>query len=1509
VGNPRLIIWGFLPPAENGLFSGNDPQRTDKTRRVPQQVGRILSQTSCSFCVPYSSRPVFWESNEHIRCPTRTIAEWPALQYIGIVAVVVTVAANVAEPRFSHWSGGGAMATAENTPTSANRTVISDSPNSEKLSRQPVPVTDELSGGEVPVVGIGASAGGLQALKTFLEVVPPDSAMAFVLLQHLDPNHESLMAGLLAKHTAMEVIEAENGTPVEANHVYTTPAGWDITIRADVLHLSEPAESCGARKPVDTFLRSLAEGRREKAIAIILSGTGCDGAEGVRAVRDHGGLNIAQDPKTAPHDGMPRSAMATGAVHYVLPIEQMPEVIARYVENSYLPDARQSDAAVGTNAGSLNEILALLHAEGNCDFRFYKEDMLRRRIERRMGLSRIERISDYQNLLRAQPGELAQLLRDLLIGVTGFFREGEVFSTLQEEAIPRLIEQMISGQPLRVWVPGCATGEEAYSIAMLLHERLARVRRKLRVQVFATDIHQPSLEFARQGTYSREITADVSPERLKRFFTETDAEHHRVRKKLRDSVVFAPHNLISDAPFSNVDLISCRNLLIYLKPEIQKRVLDLFHFALRDGGYLLLGGSENVSRREDCFEPVSKKWRIYHRIGPRRPVGLNIPLVPATAAAAETSAGRKAAAPEPSLADLTRQMVFEHYGPASVLIDRHHKIVQFFGPTNKYLELPADEPTWDLLAMAHEGLRPRLRVALYKAGREGAGVTMENISVRRDGQNRLVKATVKPLTDPESVRGLLLVLFEDIEENSPVVEKRGAEPLEDETLLRQLERELETTKADLQSTIEQLETANEELKASNEEITSMNEELQAGNEELEASKEELQSLNEELRTVNVELQEKMEELAQANNDLANLFASTDIGTLFLDTELRIKRFTPAASRLLSLIPSDVGRHLGDITQKIVGLDLLEDAKVILDKLEPNQTEVQTHAGRWYSMRILPYQTTEDELEGVVATFTDVTDLKAAQLQVQAAKNTLEKCVAERTGMLQVLHDVTSMANEAETTEEALQFVLARIAQHTGWCFGHAYLRPADNPNELVLVDSYYEDVPGRFEQFRTAILYTHLRQGIGLPGLVLKTGQPQWTTDIADDLTARRAEVSESLGIDTVAAFPILVENEVSGVLEFFSDRNIQPDQDIQDSMASVGVQLGRILERKRAQKALKQRELRIRSILDAAPDGVFTADESGRIESFNRAAEQIFQYGAQEAVGQHVRMLVASAPDHEPQMDFDCFLSPTIAGSSRREREVTGRRKDGSTFPMNVSVSEVPLANRRLFTSVVRDVSQRKSLEREVLQISTDEQRRIGQDLHDGIGQELTALNYLATNLQERLQAQEVPGSEKAAELVAGIQRALNQVRVVSKGLVPPELDAHSFIPALGDLRHNMEELHGISCRVENDQSIRLPDRNTVIHLYRIVQEAVNNALKHGQPKNINIEAKTAPNHLRLVVRDDGTGIQSHLDHSGGIGLRTMRYRADLIGATLDVRRADGGGTIVTCTLPQEEHHGQEDG
>ena len=839
-----------------------------------------------------------------------------------------------------------------------------------------------------PIVGIGASAGGLAAFEAFFSAMPAatESGMAYVLVQHLAPDHKSILSDLIKRYTLMQVFEVEDGMVVQPNCAYIIPPNHDLAFLNGRLHLLDPGAPRGLRLPIDFFFRSLAQDQRERAICIVLSGTGSDGTLGVRAVKGEGGMVMAQNPDSTEYDGMPRSAIATGLVDFILPPAEMAAQLIAYVSHAFGRRPRPVLPASAKAEDTISKICVVLRAQTGHDFSQYKPNTLIRRIERRMALQQVERLDDYLRFVQDTPTEVEALFRDLLIGVTSFFRDPEAFAVLQSQVIPRLFADKPAGSAVRVWVCGCSTGEEAYSIAILIQEHLETLPRTFSVQIFATDVDHHAIMQARSGVFPASIAADISPARLARYFAQ-DAESgvYRIQKVIRDLLVFSEQDVIKDPPFSKLDLLSCRNLLIYLNSSLQQRLLRLFHYALNPGGVLFLGSSESVGDYGLLFVPLERKWKIYARQeDPTQAthfalIGhMTMPAEGALLPGAHHAAGRSDV--KIDLRAVTEQALLAHYAQAGLLVNSRGEILYIHGRTGKYLEPAPGDAGVNILTMAREGLRRELTTALRRAVTDHAPVRFERLHVRTNGDFITANLTVYPLnTDPASgvLADLLVVILEETPAMPAGSDAPVAEPdASNVSRIGALEQELRDKEEYLQAVLEEMETANEELKSTNEEMQSVNEEFQSTNEELETSKEELQSVNEELATVNAELLARVADLTRTNNDMNNLLTSTGVGTLFVDMQVRVMRFTPAVTQVINLILTDVGRPVDHVASNLVGYDhLVEDVQAVLETLIMREIEVQTRAGTWYLMRIRPYRTIENVIEGAVITFVDITERK------------------------------------------------------------------------------------------------------------------------------------------------------------------------------------------------------------------------------------------------------------------------------------------------------------------------------------------------------------------------------------------------------------------------------------------------------------------------------------------------------------------------------------------------------
>lgn len=1490
------------------------------------------------------------------------------------------------------------------------------------------------------------------------------------------------------------------------------------------------------------------------------------------------------------------------------PTQNAPRSASRSAEVAHADDPTERST-------DLVRVLEQVRAITGCDFRPYKTSMVRRRIERRLSLTRAADLAAYARLLETRPEEAQHLLQDLLISVTAFFREPETFDLLQEQVIPAIVQRYAHREgPVRIWVPGCATGEDAYTLAMLFHEALGE-QAGAALQIFATDIDRRALTFARAGRYPREIATDVDEARLARFFRRQPDHTYRVRKVLRESIVFAPQNVLTDPPFLRLDLVCCRNVMIYLHPDIQSRLLKLFHAAVGPEGYLVLGHSESVGRERPLFAPLAEERRVYRKLPAAR---RQINAFPVITGGERSAVGTLPVLPptDPShLGDTIRRVVMQDYTPACAAINPRFDILHLHGPTRQYLHLPEGEPTLNLLAMIGEPARHRLRAAVHEAVQHRRPVAVS--AVTAPGLP-VLRITVRPLT-PETAAGepVLLVIFQeaflsastraadDGQTDDGQVNGQAEEPTDASRVDRpraQLEHELRLVRDDLRATIDQFESSNEQLRSSNEQIMSMNEELQSANEELETSQEELQSLNEELRSVNTQLQDKVEQLEQAKNDISNFLASTDIATVFLDTDLCIKRFTPSAARLLGLEAGDHGRPINRAMMRLSDESLLGEAAAVLDRLSPVEKEIRTSTGAWYTMRVLPYRTAQNRIQGVVLTFTDVTRLrdlvdqsqrrvaqqaivadlgqralegaelqqlmdeatkavaeilnvefvkllellpsrqelllrsgvgwpagtvgqvrvgagldsqagytlainspvvvddltkekrfsgpsllrdakiisgmsviiqgsrqpfgvlgvhsprqrrfgqedvnflhsvahviaqavtrKAFESELKNLNRQLEKNDEQRTAWLRLMQGTTAAANEATDLVAAVRQILEQVCQLSGWTVGLAFLPDESETDELALLDCATLDQAGDTRALLETIREQPVRRGVGLVGRVYQTGRATWCTQEADEPLMRVLR-DRGQAVRTAIALPVWAGDQAVGVLEFFADRPVQPDDRLMEVMTQIGTQLGRVVERdrsarelreskyfitsvadtapllfavvdlvkgelvyansqiepmlgyttaqlqamkrhqlpqimhaddrpafvrlveqlhhsprgtviqgeyrlrhsdgswhtfhsriigfthasdgtlrqvlgtlediterRRAEEALGESEQRFRAVFEAAGLGIGLIHPNGKVVAANLALQQMLSYNDTELRQFTIQELMH--PDDRSSAQNRCMQVLT-GEEDRYEMQKRLLRKGGEPIwvQSNVSLVRGRSGDPLYAIAIVQDITDRKALDRALAEQSLREQQRIGQDLHDNLGQELTGLSYMAQNLRNQLRQAGKPEAESVHELAEGLRRALEEVRTVSRGLYPVELETNDLKEALAELARNTQSQYGMKCDLQAEADVPAMERHAASHLFRIVQEAVRNAVKHATPAQISIWLqRTEQDRFEVLVADDGRGIPVNQGKIEGIGLRIMRHRASVIGADLAVEPRPDGGTRIRCTFREK--------
>jgi two-component system, chemotaxis family, CheB/CheR fusion protein len=830
-----------------------------------------------------------------------------------------------------------------------------------------------------PIVGIGASAGGLEALDVFLRNVPAKSEIAFIIVQHLEPTQKDFMVELLQRSTAMKVVQVKDRTVVRPACVYVIPPNKEMSILHGVLHLLDRIAPHGVHLPIDFFLRSLADDEKERSVGVILSGMGSDGTFGLRAIKEKGGATFVQDPASSKFDGMPKSAIAGGTADIVAPVEMLPGKIIAYLQRAPLVSKSGLVKADKARSG-LEKILILLRDQTGHDFSLYKNIAVYRRIERRMSIHQIDKIATYIRFLQENPQELGLLFKELLIGVTGFFRDSGAWEKLKTEVIPMLLADRAQSQVLRAWVIGCATGEEAYSLAIVFKEAVEKLEpaRNIALQIFATDLDGDAIEKARTAVFPPNISADVSPERLSKFFIQI--EHgYRVSKAIREMVIFAPQNLIMDPPFTRIDILSCRNLLIYLSPELQKGLLPLFHYSLNPHGILFLGKSETVGEFTELFAMLDDKARLYQRTdSPLRtkPIKFSSAIVPSLHAPEPTAETK----PGFNLQTLADQLLLQKYSPAAVLVNEQGDILYISGRTGKYLEPAAGKVNWNIFAMAREGLRYELDSAFQKALQQKDAVVRRNVDVRTNGGTLAVDITVQAIAEPSALRGSVMIVFSDV---ATIRELRGSGKATRSTseMLAQMERELEQARQEARITRDEMQTFQEEARCANEEMQSMNEELQ--------------STNEELQMLNHELSAKVSDLSRLNNDMKNLLDGTELTTLFLDNGLKVRLFTTGSNRIFKLMRGDVGRPITDIASDLDFPGLADQAREVLRTLLSHEQQVATRDGRWFMMRIMPYRTLENMIDGVVMTFVDITVSKTLEAELRKTQADLYQQIGEQ----------------------------------------------------------------------------------------------------------------------------------------------------------------------------------------------------------------------------------------------------------------------------------------------------------------------------------------------------------------------------------------------------------------------------------------------------------------------------------------------------------------------------------
>lgn len=1328
-------------------------------------------------------------------------------------------------------------------------------------STKPAPdknVFGKSDGNGFLIAGVGASAGGIQALKIFFENVPKNSGAAYVVILHLSPEHDSKLSEVLQTVAKIPVTQVTERVRVEPNHVYVVSPNQSLSMNDGHIVVSPVHTIEERRAPIDIFFRTLAESHFDRAVCVVLSGTGADGSMGLKRVKERGGAVFVQNPREAEYSDMPRNSIATDLVDAVLPVSEIPTKITAYKKSlGTIEISLESEKRPDEQQKALREIFTHLRVRTGHDFSNYKRATVLRRIERRINVHQLSELPAYAAYLRENPDEAHSLLKDLLISATNFFRDKEAFGFLEREILPQITCDKTSGDQIRVWVAGCATGEEAYSIAMLLVERLQNIPDAPSVQIFATDIDETAVAAAREGFYTINDAADVSPERLHRFFNR-EQDGYRVRREIREMVLFAVHNLTKDPPFSRLDLATCRNLLIYFNHAAQERVMETLHFASNPGGYLFVGSSESIDGTSDLYAPVSKEHRVFQSravAAPRRPYSVsNVSSSQVRASRArlpETSKERENRVLERlSFADLHRRLL-EQYAPPSIVVNSEYDIVHLSERAGRYLQMAGGEPSQNLLKLIRPELRLDLRTALYQAVQRQTNVEAGNLPVRIDDRDEIINIQVRPVLRPDDpTRGFLLVIFEpgaETREKSEVVFSSN------EPVARQLEEELTLVKSQLRASVEQYENQTEELKASNEELQAMNEELRSSAEELETGKEELQSVNEELVTVNQELKIKIEEISQSNNDFQNLINSIDIATIFLDRSLRIKLFTPSVRDIFNLIPADIGRFLTDITSKLDYENLIADVETVLDKLQPLEREAHSRDNRVFLTRILPYRTSEDRISGVAITFLDITRHKRLEEEIRESDRELERQARLFSAPLSAISDFAYSFDHDGRFIYANRSLLDLLEIEAGYIVGKNFF-DLDYPPELA--ENLQRQIRQVFDTKKALSDETHFTSPAGK-----------------------------------------------SYIFEYIFSPLIAED----GSVEIVAGTTRDVTERRHIEQKARESEESSRLLIESATDyAIFTVTSDNLVDSWNTGAQKVFGFEAKEIIGQNARILF-TPEDRErgvPETEIQRALE-----TGHAEDERWHSRRDGSRFFASGVMSLLKKDGVQGFVKICRDQTKKIEAEKalydremlkKLISAQEDERTRIARDLHDELGQKLTALRLKLESIKKVCRDEDVSGRIDETQSIA--EQIDNDVDFLAWELRPAALDDLGLFAALNNYAREWSRYAGVPIELHTSglKNRRLaPEIET--NLYRIAQEALNNTHKHAKAARANVLLERQEDTVVLIIEDDGRGFnpKTKTTRGKGLGLIGMRERAALVGGKLEIESMPQRGTTIFARVP----------
>jgi two-component system CheB/CheR fusion protein len=1309
------------------------------------------------------------------------------------------------------------------------------------------------------IVGIGASAGGVQALREFFVHVPDKSGMAYVVILHLSPSHDSKLAEVLQATTAMQVLQVTEKTHVIPDRVYVIPPNQHLIMVDGYLDVSPNMEVEDRRAPVDIFFRTLAESHGSRAVSVILSGTGANGSMGLKRVKEMGGAAFVQNPREAEFNEMPRNAIATDMVDEVLPVVEIPDKIIAYRNSMGLVHIPvEAEKRPEDQQHALREVFSQLRIRTGHDFSNYKRPTLLRRIERRITVRNLPNLPAYAAFLQQNPDETTALLKDLLISVTNFFRDKKAFETIEREVIPNILKNKTTEAQLRIWVAGCATGEEAYSIAMMCAEQTTGIIDAPKVQIFATDIDEAAIAIAREGLYTINDAADVSTERLRRFFNK-EGDSYRIRREIREMILFANHNFIKDPPFSHIDLISCRNVLIYLNHTAQERVMETFHFALNPGAYLFLGSSESADSANDLYAIHSREDHIFRsrQVTPQSyPVPESVPAlrfeqprqVPTNQENQEKRAHERI-----TYGDL-HQRLLEQYAPPSVILNEEYDIVHLTERAGRYLQIGGGEPTQNLLKLVRQELRLELRSALYQAVQRKTAVEARGLKLTIDDRTETLNIQVRPvLNETDIARGFILVVFERTEDKDASNEVVIAN---DEPVARQLEEELMRLKTQLRASNEQHEFHAEELKASNEELQAMNEELRSAAEELETSKEELQSINEELRTVNQELKVKIEETTMASNNLQNLINSVDFATVFLDRSFRVNLFSPAARDIFNLIPADYGRALSDITSKLNYDGIIADAEAVLEKLQPVEREVGTHEGRVFMMRVLPYRTAEDRISGVVITFFDITRRKHAEEALRKSEEHLRLLI--------------------ESAKDFVIFTFDMDRHVNSWNSG------------AELVFGYTEaEIMGQSAD----IFFTPEDREISAP--------------------EKEAERAINEGKAKNERWHLRKDGS-----RFYGSGMVRPLYDADGQYLGFVKIMRDLTERQLAQEAMRKSEERLRITVESASEfAIITLDEERRIVGWNSGARNILGYTELEIIGQTAD-IIFTPEDREAGIPLKEQTQALHEGKAMDER--WHLRKDGSRIFMSGVLTLIPSDVMPGFVKIARDITDRKIAEQrkdEFISIASHELKTPV----TSIKAYTEVLLELFTEAQENERTDLMQKLNKQVDRLTNLIHELLDTAKISENRLPlnkEQFNLNELIAERVDECRHLSSRHNLLLQEGDIQDINADKER----ISQVIINLVSNAIKYS-PDDTNITITTAPvdKGVLIQVRDEGIGIPA--EFQGKVFERFFRVENPLVqtypgmglglyitagiiqnhGGTISLESDEDKGAVFSLTLPYQ--------